>query len=146
MAVAGTAWGGYTLRGRGAADPAAVTADNFMRSVPFALITGLLMLKDMQISPQGMLLAILSGGLASALGYVVWYAALPNLTTTRAAMVQLVVPVLAAGGGVLLLSETLSLRLVLSAVMILGGIALAIASRKKSVPGRGKRMDKQGGQ
>lgn len=132
MVVAGTAWGVYTLRGRGAVDPAAVTADNFMRSVPFALIAGLLLLKDVQISPQGMLLAVLSGGLASALGYVVWYAALPNLTTTRAALVQLVVPVLAAAGGVLLLSETLSVRLVLSAVMILGGIAVAIAGRRKT--------------
>ena len=131
MAVAGTAWGVYTLRGRGAVAPAAVTADNFMRSMPFALIAGLLLFKHVQISAQGLLLAVLSGGLTSAMGYVIWYAALPNLSTTRAALVQLVVPVLAAGGGVLVLSEPLSARLVLSAAMILGGIAVAITSRRK---------------
>jgi drug/metabolite transporter (DMT)-like permease len=133
MALAGTAWGAYSLRGRGAGHPAAVTADNFMRSVPFVLIAGLLLLKDVQFSAEGVLLAVLSGGLASALGYVVWYAALPHLSTTRAALVQLVVPVLAAAGGVIVLSETLSLRLVLSAAMILGGIAVAIKSRRKTV-------------
>jgi drug/metabolite transporter (DMT)-like permease len=129
MAAAGTAWGVYTLRGRGAVNPAAVTADNFIRSLPFVLIVVLLSLGRVHISAPGALLAMVSGGLTSALGYVVWYAALPNLSTTRAALVQLVVPVLAAGGGVLVLSEPLSLRLVLSAGLILGGIALAIAGR-----------------
>jgi drug/metabolite transporter (DMT)-like permease len=131
MATAGTAWGVYTLRGRGAVNPAAVTADNFIRSVPFILIVSLLLLKEVTISTQGALLAVISGGLTSALGYVIWYAALPNLSTTRAALVQLIVPVLAAGGGVLVLSEPLTLRLVLAAAMILGGIALAISGRKK---------------
>jgi drug/metabolite transporter (DMT)-like permease len=129
MAVAGTAWGVYSLRGRGAVNPAAVTADNFKRSVPFVLIVILLSLKSVNISAPGALLAVISGGLTSALGYVVWYAALPNLSTTRAALVQLIVPVLAAGGGVLVLSEPLSMRLVLSAALILGGIALAITGR-----------------
>jgi drug/metabolite transporter (DMT)-like permease len=134
MAVAGTAWGVYTLRGRGAVNPAAVTADNFMRTVPFVLIVILLSLNSVNISAPGALLAMISGGLTSALGYVVWYAALPNLSTTRAALVQLVVPVLAAGGGVLVLSEPLSLRLVLSAALILGGIALAISGRSGARP------------
>ena len=129
MAAAGSAWGVYTLRGRGAVNPAAVTADNFMRSLPFVLIVVLLSLQKVNISAPGALLAMVSGGLTSALGYVVWYAALPNLSTTRAALVQLVVPVLAAGAGVLVLSEPLSLRLVLSAGLILGGIALAITGR-----------------
>jgi drug/metabolite transporter (DMT)-like permease len=129
MAAAGSAWGVYSLRGRGAVNPAAVTADNFMRSLPFVLIVVLLSLQKVNISAPGALLAMVSGGLTSALGYVVWYAALPNLSTTRAALVQLVVPVLAAGAGVLVLSEPLSLRLVLSAGLILGGIALAITGR-----------------
>jgi drug/metabolite transporter (DMT)-like permease len=132
MAAAGMAWGVYTLRGRGSVSPAAVTADNFMRSVPFVLFVSLLFMKDVTISTQGALLAVISGGLTSALGYVVWYAALPTLSTTRAALVQLIVPVLAAGAGVMVLSEPLSLRLVLSAVMILGGIALAITGRQKT--------------
>lgn len=132
MAAAGTAWGIYTLRGRGSVNPAAVTADNFMRSVPFVLVVILMSIKAVTISTQGALLAVISGGLTSALGYVIWYAALPNLSTTRAALVQLTVPVLVAAGGVLILSEPLSLRLVVSAGMILGGIALAITGRKKS--------------
>lgn len=132
MAVAGTAWGVYTLRGRGAVNPAVVTADNFLCSVPFVLLAVLPMIKTAMFTVQGVLLAVISGGVASALGYVIWYAAVPKLTTTRAALVQLVVPVLAAGGGVLILSEPLSLRLVLAAGMILGGIALAISGRKKN--------------
>ena len=132
MASAGAAWGVYTLRGRGAVNPAAVTADNFRRSVPFVLIVSMVLLRDAHISVQGMLLAAISGGLTSALGYVIWYAVLPDLSTTQAALVQLVVPVLAAGGGILFLAESLSMRLVLSAVMILGGIALAITSPKRA--------------
>jgi drug/metabolite transporter (DMT)-like permease len=110
-------------------DPGAVTADNFMRSVPFVLLAIVLSLDRVNITVPGALLAMTSGGVTSALGYVVWYAALPNLSTTRAALVQLVVPVLAAAGGALVLSEPLSLRLVLAAALILGGIALAITGR-----------------
>lgn len=135
MAAAGVAWGVYTLRGRGVVNPAAVTADNFIRSLPFVLIVILLSLKNVSISAPGVLLAVISGGLTSALGYVVWYAALPNLSTARAALVQLTVPVLAAAGGVLVLAEPLSLRLFLSAAMILGGIALAITGRKRKILG-----------
>ena len=132
MALAGTAWGVYTLRGRGSANPAVVTGDNFMRSIPFILLLSPLLLQGVTLSAQGALLAVISGGLASAMGYIVWYAALPNLSTTSAALVQLIVPVLAAGGGVLVLSEPLSLRLVLSAALILGGIALAITGRRQT--------------
>lgn len=137
MAAAGTAWGVYTLRGRGAVHAAAATADNFRRSVPLILIVGLFFIKDLHITSRGVLLAAISGGLASAMGYVVWYAALPNLSTTRAALVQLIVPVLASAGGILVLSEPLTIRLVISAVVILGGIALSIFSRRQISPARG---------
>jgi drug/metabolite transporter (DMT)-like permease len=129
MAVAGIAWGIYSLRGRGAGDPVAVTAANFARAVPFALVVSLLVLPDYQITVRGAGLAVASGALASGLGYVVWYAALKGLTTTRAAIVQLSVPVLAAIGGVLFLSEDITYRLVISSIVVLGGVAVAIWGR-----------------
>jgi drug/metabolite transporter (DMT)-like permease len=129
MALAGIAWGIYSLRGRGSGDPSAVTAANFARAVPFAVVVSLLFLPDFQMTVRGAWLAVASGAVASGMGYVVWYAALKGLTTTRAAVVQLSVPVLAAIGGVLFLSEAITHRLVLSSVIILGGIALAIWGR-----------------
>lgn len=133
MAVAGIAWGVYSLRGRGAVSPLADTTHNFVYSVPAAVGVNVVMLRDFHISAGGAFLAVLSGALASGMGYVVWYAALRGLTSMRAATVQLAVPVLAAAGGVIFLSEQISLRLVLSAVVILGGVGLALAGRQVSV-------------
>ena len=126
MAVAGIAWGIYSLRGRGSGDPVVATAANFARAVPFALLVSLFLLADFEVTAAGAWLAVLSGALASGIGYVIWYAALKGLTTTRAAIVQLSVPVLAAIGGVLFLSEPITYRLLISSFVILGGVALAI--------------------
>ena len=126
MAVAGIAWGLYSLRGRCAGEPVVATAANFGRAVPFALIMSLVLLADFDISARGAWLAVLSGALASGLGYVIWYAALKGLTTSQAAAVQLSVPVLAELGGVLFLSESFTLRLLVSAITILGGVALTL--------------------
>lgn len=127
MAIAGGAWGVYSIRGRGAAHPLAVTADNFARSLPFAIVLVVAAtLVDGHVSVRGALLAVASGALASGLGYSLWYAALPHLTATRAAIVQLAVPVLAAGGGALLLGEPITTRFVVCATAILGGVALAV--------------------
>jgi drug/metabolite transporter (DMT)-like permease len=131
MAVAGISWGVYSLRGRSAADALVQTTNNFVRSVPLVLAVSLLTLPGFYIQRAGVLLAVASGALASGLGYVVWYAALRGLTATRAAVVQLLVPILAALGGVIFLAEAISLRLVLSAVIVLGGIALALVGRQK---------------
>jgi drug/metabolite transporter (DMT)-like permease len=131
MAMAGIAWGVYSLRGRGASSPLADTTGNFLRAVPLIAAVLLVSLGGVQLSPTGILLAVLSGAVASGLGYVIWYAALAGLTSTRAAVVQLSVPVLAAWGGVAFLAEDVSLRLILAGVLILGGIALAIAGRRK---------------
>jgi drug/metabolite transporter (DMT)-like permease len=109
------------------------TTNNFVRALPFVIIINLILIRDMHVSAKGFLFAVLSGALASGVGYVVWYTALKGLTATRAATVQLVVPILAALGGVVLLSESISLRLLLSAVMILGGVGLALAGREQSV-------------
>jgi drug/metabolite transporter (DMT)-like permease len=135
MAVAGVAWGVYSLRGRGSASPLAETRSNFVRTVPLMLAASLVAIGQFHIEPQGALLAVLSGALASGLGYVVWYRALGGLTATRAAVVQLAVPILAAGGGVLVLAETISPRLVIAGALVLGGIALA-TSRERLIDRR----------
>jgi drug/metabolite transporter (DMT)-like permease len=137
MAVAGISWGLYSLRGRGAANPLDETTKNFVLALPPAFIINLLARGDAHVSRAGVVLAVLSGALASGVGYVVWYAALRGLTATRAATVQLAVPLLAAVGGVLFLAERISLRLLLAALLILGGVALALLGR--SQPARSKR-------
>jgi drug/metabolite transporter (DMT)-like permease len=133
MAVAGVSWGIYSLRGRGSLSPVAVTTDNFLRSTPFVLLISLIFFQNLHVTFAGAFLAALSGGLTSAIGYVIWYAALRDHSATSAALVQLLVPVLAALGGVVLLSEALTLRLLLSSAMIIGGVALALTQRKNSV-------------
>jgi drug/metabolite transporter (DMT)-like permease len=132
MAVAGISWGLYSLRGRGATDPLADTTANFVLALPLAFAVNLVTLGGgAHVSVAGVLLAVLSGALASGVGYVVWYAALRGLTATRAATVQLPVPVLAAVGGVLFMSESVSLRLLIAAAVILGGVALALFGRAR---------------
>jgi drug/metabolite transporter (DMT)-like permease len=134
MAIAGIAWGAYSLRGRAAsaaaANPIAITAGNFLRAVPFGIALSLALLHDAHVAPRGALLAVLSGAIMSGVGYVVWYAALPALSATRAATLQLAVPALAAFGGIAFLGETLTPRMALAAALILGGVALAIRGRR----------------
>jgi drug/metabolite transporter (DMT)-like permease len=125
MAIAGAAWGVYSLRGRGVANPAAATAGNFLRSVPLVLILAWMCRDALHASPRGLALAVASGALASGLGYVLWYAALRSLSGAQAALVQLCVPVLAAVGGALLLSEPLTLRVLVTGAVIVAGIGLA---------------------
>jgi drug/metabolite transporter (DMT)-like permease len=129
MAAAGMAWGIYSLRGRHAGEPVAATAGNFARATPLALALSLVFASACHASAQGLALAVASGAVSSGLGYVVWYAALPGLSALRAATVQLSVPPLAAAGGVLLLAEVLTMRLLWSSAAILGGIALVLFSR-----------------
>ena len=130
MAFAGIAWGFYTLRGKQTTNPLADTTGNFLRSVPLVLLISLPFLANIHLSIRGIILAVLSGAVASGIGYSVWYAALKFHTATRAAILQLSVPVLAAIGGIIFLSETISVRLLLATALILGGIALAIIGRK----------------
>ena len=130
MAGAGIAWGFYTLRGKGSGDPLADTTGNFIRSVPMVILISIPIISQMHLSGRGVLLAILSGAVASGVGYTIWYAALKHITATRAAIVQLSVPVIAAIGGVLFLAETATTRLWIAGALILGGIALTILGRK----------------
>ena len=131
MAVAGVMWGVYSLRGRGTANPLQLNTSNFVRALPLAIVVSLLTRSQMHVTATGLFLALASGAITSGLGYVLWYTALSNLTATRAAIVQLMVPVLAGAGGVLFLGETISFRLVLSGVVVLGGIALALTGGRR---------------
>ncbi len=126
MLIAGIAWGVYSLRGRGAGDPLQVTAGNFLRALPFAALLALLLIPQLHATPAGLTYALASGALTSGLGYAIWYTALPHLRATTAATVQLSVPVIAALGGVVLLAEPLTLRLMVASVAIVGGIALVV--------------------
>ena len=129
MAVAGVAWGVYSLRGRSALRALADTSGNFLRSVPLGIALVAAAAGSLEISAKGAILAAVSGAIASGVGYSLWTAALPHLTATRASIVQLSVPVLAAAGGVALLGESPSVRLVGAGLAILGGVALALLGR-----------------
>jgi len=133
MALAGVAWGGYSLRGRGVPDPLAATGGNFVRATPLGIalcvLSWLAWSARFHADAVGVALALASGAITSGLGYVVWYAVLRRLAALRAASVQLSVPLIAALGGVLLLDEAFTARLALAAAAILGGIALVLGSK-----------------
>lgn len=132
MALAGVAWGVYSLRGRGALDPLGATAGNFLRAAPMAPVLWLPFIGVAHADVGGILLAVASGAITSGVGYALWYTALRELSAMRAATVQLSVPVITAFGAVLFLAEPLSLRLGVASVAILGGIALVLAGRARA--------------
>jgi drug/metabolite transporter (DMT)-like permease len=132
MTAAGIAWGIYTLRGRGAGDATQVTAGNFLRASVFSACLSLGMLYGATADLAGILYAVASGALASGIGYAVWYTALPGLTATKAASVQLSVPVIAAMGGVAFLGEPLTPRFIICSIAILGGIAMVIMNKRRT--------------
>ena len=136
MLSAGVAWGVYSLRGKRAGDPTKVTAGNFIRAalIAAALSLFVLMRGSAAVDAAGFWYAVASGAVASGLGYVIWYSVLPALRATTAATVQLSAPVIAAFGGILLLGESITRRLVLASVAILGGIALVILAKRAVAP------------
>jgi drug/metabolite transporter (DMT)-like permease len=134
MLGAGMAWGVYSLRAKGTPHPTRTTAGNFIRALPFAAALSVAMFPRFSLDGTGVLLAIASGGLASAVGYAIWYAALRGLNATSAATVQLSVPVLAAFGGIAFLGEAPTLRLLASSMAILGGIALITLAPRAARP------------
>ena len=131
MVVAGVGWAVYTLVGRGTTDPLAANARSFLWSTPLALLLVALARGPVQGSPRGILLAIASGAVMSAIGYAIWYRALRGLTVTQAAVAQLSVPVIAAAGAALLLGETVSARLVVSGLAVLSGVGLVLSARAR---------------
>jgi len=126
MLIAGVAWGLYSLHGRVSKDALADTAGNFVRVVPATLVVSALFWARHSGDTQGVVLAMLSGAVASGLGYVAWYTALPKLGAIAAANAQLAVPVIAALAGVVLFGEPITGRLAVSSVLVLGGSALAV--------------------
>jgi len=130
MSLAGVAWGVYTVLGKGSNNPLADTAVNFLRTLPFVLIFVALTIQGTQITREGLYLAIFSGALTSGVGYAIWYAALKGLSSIQAGTMQLLVPVIAIFGGILFANEALSMRLMLSSFIILGGITMVLLASK----------------
>jgi drug/metabolite transporter (DMT)-like permease len=131
MIASGIAWGLYSLRGRGIANPLAATAGNFLLASIPALLISLVLIAHSHADLEGALYAVLSGTVTSGIGYALWYTALRGLSSLHAATVQLSVPVLTALAGTLILGEALTLRLLLTSLAILGGIALVLSARQK---------------
>lgn len=138
MIASGAAWGIYSLIGRASTDPIGDSAGNFRRAtwccLPCLVPLGFGVLGPPVLGADGVGLALASGAVASALGYIVWYRALPGLKASAAAVLQLTVPVLTAFGAVLLLGELPTMRLVLASCLILGGVALAVFAPKAPQP------------
>jgi len=130
MLASGVSWGVYSLFGRGAAKPAASTSGNFLRAAPLTIGMSLLALPWLTLDAHGVLYAVLSGSLSSALGYVMWYRVLQHMRAMTASTVQLSAPVIAALGGIVLMNETATPGLLISSVLILGGIALVLRTGK----------------
>jgi drug/metabolite transporter (DMT)-like permease len=131
MIFAGIGWGTYTLLGRRATDPLVAIADSFLYSVPFALALLLAARSILRVDFEGALYATISGALTSGVAYTFWYMAVPHLSAARAAILQLLVPLLASAGGIVLLDERPNPRLVACAIAILGGVALAVLSQRR---------------
>ena len=132
MVLAGIAWGAYSLLGKGTPDPLAATAGNFIRTLPIVAVLCLVALGSLEWDSAGVVYALLSGGLTSGIGYAIWYAAMPGLAAIQAASVQLSVPLLTALAGSVLLGESLTGRLMLAGVAILGGIALVLRYKHRT--------------
>jgi len=132
MLIAGAAWGAYSLLGRGNSDALAATTGNFLRCVPIAILLSLVLMYSVRWDTAGALYALASGALASGLGYAIWYTAISELKAIQASTVQLSVPIITALAGSLLLGEALTLRLSLSSLAVLGGIALVLGARQRA--------------
>lgn len=132
MAIAGVAWGVYTLLGKQAGEPLTANARSFVWSCPLALAALLLLPGEIATTGRGTTLAAVSGALTSGIGYAIWYRALPRLAVTTAAVCQLAVPVIAALGAVALLGEALTARLAVAGALVLGGIGLVLAAPRRA--------------
>lgn len=137
MSAAGIAWGVYTLIGRSSAAPLEDTALNFVRSLCFTVILVPFMIGNLDVSAEGVAYAVVSGSLASGIGYAIWYTALRGLSRLQAAIAQLLVPVIAAGGGIVFAGEVISLRFSIAAVLVLGGIFIGVYRRAPAIKNAG---------
>ncbi|SLN14128.1 EamA-like transporter family protein [Roseivivax jejudonensis] len=126
MAAAGLGWGIYSLAGRGAGDPLVGTAANFVLAAPLGLVIALALPGSGAASVPGIALAVVSGAITSGLGYALWYAVLPSLPASVAAVAQLTVPPIAIAGGAVLLGEVPSAEFLAASAVVLGGVALSV--------------------
>ena len=126
MLIAAVGWGVYTLLGQRQTNAPLAAAQSFVFATPIAVLVWLVAGMDMILTPSGVGLAILSGAVFSGLGYLLWFSILPNLATTTAAVAQLTVPLIAMIGGMVFLSEPLTLQFVVASALVLGGIGLSI--------------------
>lgn len=133
MAISGIAWGVYSLRGRTQPNPLQATARNFIWSVPITLALSVIFISQTKMELPGIMLAITSGAVTSALGYALWYETLKGLTATKAGILQLTVPAIAAFGGIITLDEPLTWRFIIASILILGGVAMVIIAKEKRV-------------
>ncbi|KQQ56327.1 hypothetical protein ASF84_09930 [Pseudomonas sp. Leaf127] len=133
MIIAGMAWGIYSILGKGASSPLGSTTGNFMLAIPAIVLVALLQADEIRMTLAGVIAALVSGAIASGIGYALWYRVMPRLGSFQAASVQLSVPVLASVGGLIFLGESLSLRLVLASCAVLVGITLVLMSRRAQV-------------
>jgi drug/metabolite transporter (DMT)-like permease len=129
MTIAGIAWGIYTLKGRSSKNPLMDTTYNFLKTTPLVILLIITTINNANYSTEGVMLALISGGITSGIGYTIWYIALGGLSSTQSAVLQLSVPVIAALGGVIFVSEAITSRLMVSAIMVLGGILIVILGK-----------------
>lgn len=132
MTISGIAWGVYTLKGKQTTQPLRDTCANFVRSIPLVLVLFLVSLGQLELSDKGVWLAIIAGSVTSAMGYSIWYVALNGLSATKAAVVQLSVPVIAAFGGVIFVAETLTSRLMIASIVVLTGMLMVVQGKSQS--------------
>jgi drug/metabolite transporter (DMT)-like permease len=130
MVMAGVAWAFYTLKGRGVKDPLETTALNFILTIPMVLALIALVFRQIHLNTEGVVYAIISGALTSGVGYAIWYAALKGLKTTQAALLQLLVPIITAIGGIVFLSENITTRLIVAGLLIITGVVLALLGKR----------------
>lgn len=133
MALSGIAWGLYTLMGRGSKNPLMDTAYNFLRTLPFVSLLALMTLHNATFTNEGVVFALISGGITSGIGYTIWYIALRGLNAIQASVLQLSVPVIAAIGGVMFVSESMTYRLIISTCIVLCGILTVVLGKQYSL-------------
>jgi drug/metabolite transporter (DMT)-like permease len=129
MALAGACWGVYSLAGRSSRDPLGSTAGNFVRATAFGALFVLLVavtLASVHATTRGVAMAALSGSVASGVAYTIWYSVLPALASWRAAIVQLIVPVLTAVAASMMLGESITLRLGVAALLVAAGVGCTV--------------------
>jgi len=132
MILSGIAWAVYTVLGKKSTDALFNTTDNFAKALLFVGLMYFIFIDNTYISLNGILLACISGALTSAIGYTIWYYVLPQLQIVTASIIQLIIPIIAIFFSIILLDEELTFTLLVSTLIILGGIIITLKKPNKS--------------